>query len=104
LDLPDRFAQIKSKILEKPKPWNCTFLDFGCGAWPGLVIYAQDFGIKSIGVELNRDTRGILENQFGVKLYSWKEVVELNYRFDMIFIEDVLEHICNPRDTLLQVA
>jgi len=101
-DAFDRHAKYVEEIMMiimyfKIPPKQLTFLDFGMG-WGRWCRMAQAFGCSTFGIELSRIKAKYAQSQ-GVHDIGWKDINR--YRFDFINIEQVLEHIAEPFETLL---
>jgi len=80
----------------KTVPSEMRLLDFGMG-WGRWCMMANAFGCDSCGTELS-ETRIEYAKSHGVKVLKWEEVT--GHRFDVINLEQVLEHIPEPLETL----
>lgn len=80
------------------------FLDIGCAAG-ALVRRAQEFGYKSVGMEVNSQIAAFGQNYFNIKIITGKiETARLSRRsFDIITMFDVFEHLCNPDAVLKRI-
>ena len=67
-------------------------LDFGCG-WGNWCQAARSMGLEVYGTEMNKKQIQYC-NKIGINIISWDEIS--NYKFDIINIEQVLEHVSNP--------
>jgi 2-polyprenyl-3-methyl-5-hydroxy-6-metoxy-1,4-benzoquinol methylase len=77
-----------------------SILDFGCGN--GGFLNLIDGKIKKYGVELNTDCVNYL-NKTDIKVYNSLNQIEDEIRFDCITLFHVLEHLCNPIETLIEI-
>lgn len=76
------------------------FLDYGCSIG-SLVVYAESYGIKSLGIELNDVDRKIATGYTGIDAVESKDGI--TDKFGGIAFFHVLEHLQNP-DRELQWA
>ncbi len=86
---------------QKVKP-NGKFLDVGCGN--GQSIYwANKRGFKAEGIEVNERTAQYAQKQ-GLKVFNgFLENANLEKDFfDIVFLGELIEHVTNPRDMILQ--
>ena len=74
------------------KPSQLKVLDFGMG-WGGWCKAAQLMGLEAYGTEINKKQIEYFKTQ-GLKVIDWKEIPD--YNFDIININQVLEHVPNP--------
>lgn len=77
-------------------PSQLKFLDFGMG-WATWAIMAMAFGCESYGTEISK-SRQDHATSHGIKVITWDEIPD--HRFDFINVEEVLEHIAEPLETL----
>ncbi len=77
-------------------PRQMRFLDFGMG-WGDWCMMAKGFGCDCYGTELS-GTRIEYAKSHGVHVLNWEEIIDS--RFDVINLEQVLEHIPEPLKTL----
>jgi 2-polyprenyl-3-methyl-5-hydroxy-6-metoxy-1,4-benzoquinol methylase len=83
----------------KPKK-EINILDLGCSTGFFLDI-AKEKGWKTFGIELNEKEIDIAKRNHNVKNINLHEVQEkLNYKFNVITMWDVIEHVKNPHDLL----
>ena len=95
------FAKLSREIeltlgLFPAPPHKLQLLDFGMG-WGEWCSMAKSYGCNAHGLELSK-TRVERAMQSGIKVLSWAEVS--SYRYDFINIEQVVEHLPNPVETL----
>ena len=77
---------------------NISLLDFGCGL--GLTLdTARKLGWEVKGVEMNQFCINFCEKK-NHKLYTDLSEIDINTKFDIITLFDVLEHLPNPTDLL----
>ena len=78
------------------QPGDLKFLDFGMG-WGGWARMAKAFGCDSYGVELSQE-KADYAGAHCIKLLTYGKI--RNYRFDVINLREVLEHVPNPLEIL----
>ena len=78
-------------------PDKLDFFDFGIG-WGHWCRIAKALGCNAFGTELSQ-ARIDYAQSLGVKVISWEEIPD--YKFDLINIEQTLEHISEPLETLI---
>jgi SAM-dependent methyltransferase len=103
-DFPDLYCFNAQEIMQiiayfKKVPSSLQFLDFGMG-WSEWALMAKGFGCDAYGSELSRKRIEYAQSK-GVKVTTGKEMPPL--RFDFINTEQVLEHIPNPLETLIEL-
>lgn len=86
-----RFEQLKSYIEEK------DVLDFGCG-YGGFLLNAQPIAKTVSGIELEKKALDFC-NKNNIKMIGLEE----NYKFDVITMFHVIEHLNNPIAILKQL-
>ena len=79
-----------------------TYLDIGCST--GFVVEAaKDHGWNATGIDLNKSAVDFGKrrdlNLFNVDLFN----INFKNKFDVITLYDVLEHLVNPKKTILKV-
>ena len=75
---------------------NETFLDIGCGHG-GVASELIQRGYKVSGIEINKDAIKSLKSKgFEVFIKDISKPLELNKKFDVVMILDVLEHLFDP--------
>jgi len=75
---------------------NETFLDIGCGHG-GVASELIQRGYKVSGIEINKDAIKSLKSKgFEVFIKDTSKPLELNKKFDVVMILDVLEHLFDP--------
>ena len=91
-----RFEMLGQSIVKK------SVLDFGCGAG-GFLLKAQHVSAKVVGIELEQRVLDHYEGQ--LELYSSvEECKSRGLDFDVITAFHVLEHVVDPRATLMELA
>ena len=73
-------------------------LDFGCGMG-GFLSLTQKISKSSIGMELNQEHVKKVNN-IGLECFSDFDDLYSNYRFDLITLNHVFEHLTNPFEIL----
>lgn len=76
------------------------FLDYGCGADAKVLKLCEGLGIKSYGVELELSAREEAMRVSDAIVFSPEQMLSCGYKFDLVFLGDVLEHVNNPRQIL----
>jgi len=98
-----RFLNLK-KTLEQLKDLKSkSFLDYGCGATAEVIILASNLGYRAFGVEVEAGTRQEAHLKSSCQIFSPEQALESGTQFDIIFLGDVLEHLCDPLAVLDQV-
>lgn len=99
----DRFMQLFKVLKNHSNVTDLNFLDYGCGATAEVVIRAANLGLDSFGVEVELNTRLMAQEKSGRQIFSPKEIIESGFKFDVIFLGDVLEHLNDPKETLIEI-
>ncbi len=99
-----RFSNLLRELKRVQNPTDQTFLDYGCGATAEVVILASDLGFRAYGVEVEEGTRLEAELKSNCKIFLPDSVFASGKNFDIIFLGDVLEHLCDPLDVLEQLG
>lgn len=81
---------------------NVAFLDFGCG-WGEAMQIMRACGAKCFGVEVEPQRLQLLRQQ-GFVVEETLEAVRAWGPFDLVYCNQVLEHVPNPDQTLRQIA
>lgn len=83
---------------------NGTWLDIGCG-WGALLNYARELGFASKGIEMTRNCLDFatMQLQIPVSNSQFTDSVISPDSCSVISMVHVLEHIPNPKETLLKV-
>jgi SAM-dependent methyltransferase len=98
-----RFSHLQKTLEKLDDPGSRSFLDYGCGATAEVIILASNLGFKAFGVEVEAGTRQEAHIESNCQIFSPEEVLASGAQFDIIFLGDVLEHLCNPLEVLNQV-
>ena len=78
------------------------FLEIGCGSGNALVV-AESLGFEAVGTELFRDYIEYGRNRgLDVRPGSVDSIPFQDDAFDVVYLEDVLEHLKNPFSYLVQ--
>ncbi|MBU0634253.1 MAG: methyltransferase domain-containing protein [Candidatus Omnitrophica bacterium] len=94
-------------ILRKLKrfiPGNATILDVGCSTG-FLLDEARKIGWKAYGVEVAQWAVKYARQKFGLDVCN-KSLEEANFKrdfFDVVILQDVIEHLPDPKRTLLEI-
>jgi len=99
----NRFLNLQETLKQVENKNNFRFLDYGCGATAEVVILASNLGYQAFGVEVEVSTRQAAHLQSSCQIYSPDEALAMGDQFDIIFLGDVLEHLCDPLEILDQV-
>lgn len=99
----DRFTAFKEFLESHSDLAGKHLLDFGCGSGAELLIYGKSLKLTSVGVEVEKSTRGLATLNSGSIVLSPEDFFNSQLGFDYIFIGDVLEHINNPTNYLAQI-
>lgn len=99
----ERFGKERVAIMKEwfPGKENLSFLDIGCAS--GFIVEAaQDAGMDAWGVDFSPNVV-----EFGKKrglnlMVGGLEVVPTEKKFDVIALFDVLEHVVNPKELILE--
>lgn len=92
------------KKLDKFKGSGNKLLDIGCCT--GFLLYeARDMGWDTSGVELSIWASRYATERFNLKIYNMplEKANFPNEYFDIIIMQDTIEHLQHPRQTLLEV-
>lgn len=92
-------------LIEKIKKHSSgnRLLDYGCGGGRFLKeISSSDFELY--GVEFNPDLVELLKIKFPrIQFCSTEEFEKTNEKYDIVFLSNVLEHLTNPFEILVQL-
>ena len=84
-------------ILRKYLPKGGIFLDVGC-CWGGLLYKAREIGINGHGVEISNIMRDETDD-----LRVYKSLDDVEKKYDVITMFDVIEHMPDPRKELNKI-
>lgn len=98
-----RFPHLRELLEKIENSKSKNFLDYGCGATAEVIILASNLGFKAFGVEVEAGTRREAQLISNCQIFSPEEVMTSGVQFDLIFLGDVLEHLCNPLEVLDQL-
>ena len=89
------------------KPPGKRFLDIGCSV--GFMIQAaHDCGLEALGIDIDGTALEIAEKEFGdagtYQQISAEELAETGIQFDMIYANDVIEHVPDPESFVAAVS
>jgi 2-polyprenyl-3-methyl-5-hydroxy-6-metoxy-1,4-benzoquinol methylase len=76
------------------------FLDFGCGENPITLRLASEFGFESFGYEYDTEVSRRAAINSNRIVFTGNDLDGLKFKFDCIFLGDVLEHLTNPLQSL----
>ena len=99
----NRFLNLQETLKQVENQKSKKFLDYGCGATAEVIILASNLGYKAFGVEVEDGTRQEAHLKSNCQIFSPEEALASGVQFDIIFLGDVLEHLCNPLAVLDQV-
>ena len=99
----NRFLQLSESLVKVGDLTSKSFLDYGCGATAEVVMLASKIGYESFGVEVEAGTREEAKKRSNCQIFSPAEVQTGGVQFDVIFLGDVLEHLCDPLIVLNQI-
>ncbi len=88
------------KIFKQLRPEGGRWLDFGCGGG-GMVRFALEKGIEAIGVE-----DGWIADRgraMGIPIIKLSELRNFSGQFDFVSAIEVLEHVPNPLNIILEI-
>ncbi len=87
--------------LHSSKP---RILDIGCG-WGHFLKMVKDRGWEAWGVELSKASCDYIRNRLGISAFNGvlKETSFDTEYFDAVVMEDVLEHMSDPFETIIEV-
>lgn len=75
-------------------------LDLGCGDGRSMLV-AERFGWTVTGIEIDSAAvKSAIKNGLDVRLGSYRDIVGLKRKFDLIVCSHVIEHVHNPRELL----
>ena len=101
---PLRRAELKREVLIAISLLSASAprlaLDYGCG-WGEWSQMTQTCGFEAWGTELSA-TRRTHAEKFGVRIVNDEQLP--NHHFGLINLDQVLEHVPNPRETLTLLA
>lgn len=100
----DYYSQLAQEIIMiikyfQVKPSALKFLDFGMG-WGNWCRIAQAFGCEVKGMEISESRIKYAQSQ-GISAISWNQLSD--QKFDFINIEQVLEHLSDPLETMISL-
>jgi 2-polyprenyl-3-methyl-5-hydroxy-6-metoxy-1,4-benzoquinol methylase len=98
-----RFSHLRESLEKIENSKSKSFLDYGCGGTAEAIILAANLGFKAFGVEVEAGTRREAQLISDCQVFSPEEVLASGLQFDFIFLGDVLEHLCEPLEVLVQV-
>jgi len=98
------FQRQLTEVLKITSPEGKKLLDIGTG--PGYLLEcAKKVGFEVWGTEISRESGGAAEKKFPGKIYFGK-LSGAKYpknHFDVVAMTDVLEHLCDPHETVAEV-
>lgn len=100
-DILNHYRNICTRIRELTNKREVRLLEIGCGT--GLLLHvAQEFGLKSIGIEYNESMVEYGIKNFGANIIKG-DINTTTFEessFDVIIMADVIEHLFDPLGTL----
>lgn len=92
----DLFILIKSYTSDDTK----KLLDYGCGNGD-LLYQAKNLGFNVSGVEYNSENINVLKKNIpSTPFYEINEFNDIDEKFDIIILNNVLEHVINPNELI----
>jgi 2-polyprenyl-3-methyl-5-hydroxy-6-metoxy-1,4-benzoquinol methylase len=88
------------EIKKNQSPATIKFLDYGMG-WGKLSLMSKAYGCDSYGTELS-PSRIAYAQANGIKVIKHEEIKDIE--FDIINLSDVLEHVGNPMELIIDLA
>ena len=79
-----------------------SLLDYGCGNG-AFLIAAKQAGFSCVGVEYEESAKQNAIQNSGVSVYDFKSLKETGKKFDIIHLGDVLEHLPNPYEVMVDL-
>ena len=96
----------RNKLKTFGLPVKSTMLDVGCALGRFMGLARKEFGLECTGVELSDYARNYVTEYYGGCFPVWKSLADLpipRKPFDLILLFDVIEHVNNPWDLLLEL-
>jgi len=78
-------------------------LDYGCGFGPSLALLRDIEGIETFGFEMSAARVQELSNWYSMVTLNFNRVRERS-PFNAIILDNVLEHVPNPRETVQSIS
>jgi 2-polyprenyl-3-methyl-5-hydroxy-6-metoxy-1,4-benzoquinol methylase len=75
-----------------------SVLDFGCG--PGWLLRSLNGNFQKVGIENSKLARMQAEKYFDV----YPSISNISFKFDLIIINHVIEHLVNPIETMINLC
>ncbi len=97
LKLEEDYNLIK-QLLDKDK--NIDILEFGCG-WGHWSKFMQSKGFNLITCEFSKKRHQYLTDN---GIINYQNISDIKKRFDLIYTEEVLEHLSDPIETLIKLS
>ena len=92
------------KLIQKYRKKPGKLLDIGCNIGT-LMKVAEENGWETVGVEFNKSAAAFGRKRFGLKILD-RDFMKIKFKpssFDVVVMNDVIEHVTNPVATLKEV-
>lgn len=94
--------RVSARMLAQHRGHRTTLLDFGCGTGEFLIAAARE-GFQVQGVEFHPHAIANAQQRAGVPVNELGTLRARGARFDIIHLQDVFEHLPDPRSTMLEL-
>jgi len=95
----------RTAVIRSARPQGGRLLDIGCATGSFLHVMGQSGSWEVCGVEPNADAAHYARDRFGLDVVegTLRDARFSDARFDVVTMWDVIEHLHDPRSTLLEI-
>jgi len=95
----------RTAVIRSARPQGGRLLDIGCATGSFLHVMGQSGSWEVCGVEPNADAAHYARDRFGLDVVegTLRDARCSDARFDVVTMWDVIEHLHDPRSTLLEI-
>ncbi len=96
-------TDIRLIIESEIKKDNISIYDFGCG-WCESLTYFNQFGYECFGIDTAPEAIEHGKNKgFNVEVSDLVDINPFERRFDVVMMQNVLEHLASPKETVKKI-
>ncbi|HUT15031.1 MAG TPA: class I SAM-dependent methyltransferase [Anaerolineae bacterium] len=95
----------RTAVIRSARPQGGRLLDIGCATGSFLHVMGQSGSWEVCGVEPNADAAHCARDRFGLDVFegTLKNALFSDAYFDVVTMWEVIEHLHDPRSTLLEI-
>ena len=100
---PDTYGEFNQIFkLYKPKPKD-KILEIGCNTGEFCYLLKKRFNILPKGIDINSEAIRIANEKYPQMDFQVKDFLDLEGKYDVIFMQHVIEHLKEPKNALIKL-